>query len=99
MKIPQFRLDRQTEAIKSGLQAAFNRVLESGQFVLGSEVDQFESKFSRFIGSKHSIGVTSGTDALILALKANGVNAGDLVLTSPFTFFATASAILAIGAE
>lgn len=99
MKIPQFRLDRQTEIIKSGLQAAFNRVLESGQFVLGSEVDQFENKFSRFIGSKHSIGVTSGTDALILALKANSVHAGDLVLTSPFTFFATASAILAIGAE
>lgn len=99
MEIPQFRLDRQTDAIKKELRQAFDRVLDSGQFVLGAEVQSFEKQFCDFVHAKHCNGVTSGTDALILALRACGVEAGDFVLTSPFTFFATASAILAIGAE
>jgi dTDP-4-amino-4,6-dideoxygalactose transaminase len=73
-------------------------VLESGQFVLGSEVERFEKEFAEYCGVRHAVGVNSGTSALHLALLAGGVGPGDEVITVPFTFVATAAAIRYTGA-
>jgi len=81
------------------LEEAVLRVLRSGQYVLGPEVERFEKAFARFCGAEEGIGVSNGTDALILGLKAIGVQPGDGVVTSPFTFFASAAAIAWIGAR
>jgi dTDP-4-amino-4,6-dideoxygalactose transaminase len=75
------------------LEDAVRRVLHSGQFVLGPEVERFEREFAAFQGCAHGIGLSSGTDALALALPALGIRPGDHVLTSPFTFFASAGSI------
>src|SRR6185295_12660454 len=81
------------------LEEAVLAVLRSGQYVLGPEVERFEKAFARFCGAEEGIGVSNGTDALILGLKAIGVQPGDGVVTSPFTFFASAAAIAWIGAR
>ncbi|MBA4179669.1 MAG: aminotransferase DegT [Anaerolinea sp.] len=73
-------------------------VLDSGQLAQGSRVEAFEKAFAEYIGTKHAIGVNSGTAALIVALQANGVGAGDEVITTPFSFIATATSIIACGA-
>lgn len=75
------------------------RLVASGEFTLGPFVDEFERKFATYIGVKHAIGTNSGTDALILALKAVGVKAGDEVVTVPNSFVATVGAIVAVGAK
>jgi dTDP-4-amino-4,6-dideoxygalactose transaminase len=80
------------------VQAAIMRVLESGQYILGEEVAVFESAFADYCGGGHAVGVASGTDALILALKALGVGPGDEVITVSHTAVATVAAILATGA-
>jgi dTDP-4-amino-4,6-dideoxygalactose transaminase len=79
------------------LPQALLRVLESGQYVLGPEVEKFERDFARLCRVPHAIAVASGTDALVLALRAAGIRPGDTVVTSPFTFFASAAAIAWIG--
>jgi len=86
-------------ALGPALEEALRRTLASGQYVLGPEVERFERDFARLCGVAHGIGVSNGTDALILALKAIGVRSGDRVVTSPFTFFASAGAIAWIGAQ
>jgi dTDP-4-amino-4,6-dideoxygalactose transaminase len=86
-------------ALGPALEEALKKSLASGQYVLGPEVERFERDFARLCGVPHGIGVSNGTDALILALKAIGVQPGDRVLTSPFTFFASAGAIAWIGAQ
>lgn len=73
--------------------------IKTGDFTLGKKLDEFEAKFADFIGVKHAIGVNSGTDALILSLKAQGIGSGDEVITSAETFIATAGAIAAAGAR
>lgn len=83
----------------SALEDAVLSVLHSGQYVLGPEVERFERDFAALHGAEHGIGVASGTDALILALRGLGVGPGDRVLTSPFTFFASAGAIAWVGAQ
>ncbi len=75
------------------------RVLASGRYVLGPEVEAFEEAFARLCGVDHGVGVASGTDALVLGLLALGVKPGDHVVTSPFTFFASAATIAWIGAK
>ncbi len=98
-KIPILDLKPQYQAIKSEIKSAINTVLESGQFVLGPTVAKFESEVARYLGVKHAIGVNSGTDALIIALRALGIGSGDEVITTCFSFFATAEAISNVGAK
>lgn len=98
MKIPILDLKRQYQSIKGEIDRAIARVIESGQFILGPEVEAFEKEVSHYLGVKHAIGVASGTDALWLSLKAAGVGPGDRVIVPSFTFFATAGAVCNVGA-
>jgi dTDP-4-amino-4,6-dideoxygalactose transaminase len=98
MKIPILDLKRQYQSIKSEIDSAIARVIESGQFILGPEVEAFEREVAQYLGVKHAIGVASGTDALWLSLKAAGVGPGDRVIVPSFTFFATAGAVCNVGA-
>lgn len=97
--IPLLDLTRQYEPLRERVQAALARVVESQRFILGVEVEHFERRFAEYCGARHAIGCASGTDALELALMACGIGPGDEVLTVPFTFFATAGAILSAGAR
>ena len=97
-KIPVLDLAPEIAEVRPALDAAWARVLESRHFILGPEVDAFESEVAAFLGVKYAIGVNSGTDALVVALRALGVGPGDEVITSPFTFFATAESVNAAGA-
>jgi len=93
-------LDLRSEVAESWdeLLPAIERVLRSGTFVGGPEVDAFEREVSERIGVTHAVGLNSGTDALVIALEALGIGPGDEVVTTPFSFFATAEAILLVGA-
>ncbi len=99
IKIPVLDLKPQYEQIKSEVQGAINRVLESGQFIMGPDVKLFEQEVAEYVEVKHAIGVNSGTDALVIGLRALGIGAGDEVITSPFSFFATAESISNVGAK
>ena len=94
-----FDLKKQYQNLKTEIDAAVLRVLESGVFIGGEDVEKFEKEAADFLGAKHAIGLNSGTDALFLALKSLKIGAGDEVITTPFTFFATVEAIAAIGAK
>ena len=98
MAVPLLQLNAQNLALESELKAAFERVLHSGQFILGPELTAFESECARMIGTKHALGVSSGTDAILLALMALDIKAGDEVICPSFTFFATAGCIARVGA-
>ncbi len=97
--IPLVDLKAQYRTIRSEIEPAIARVLESAQFILGPEVAAFEQEFAAFCRVRHAIGVNSGTSALHLALLAAGIGAGDEVITVPFTFVATVAAIRYTGAE
>src|SRR2546430_574122 len=97
--IPQFDLSAQYAAIGAEIRTAIERVLSSQQFVLGPEGAALEEDIAALCGVAHGVGVASGTDALILALRACGVQPGDEVLLPPFTFVATGSAVSALGAK
>jgi len=96
--IPQIDLQRQHAALREDLLAAVARVLDSSRFVLGDEGRALEAEIARLCGARHGIGVASGTDALRLALAALEIGPGDTVVTSAFSFVASASAILLAGA-
>lgn len=96
--IPLLDLVAQYQAIKPEIDEAVQRVLNSGQFILGPEVEAFEQEMAAYCGTPYAVGVASGTDALELALRACGIGPGDEVLTSSFSFIAAAEATLAVGA-
>jgi dTDP-4-amino-4,6-dideoxygalactose transaminase len=98
LKIPLLDLNRQYKSIKSEIDSSIKGVLNSQYFILGKEVEELEKKIADFCGVKYAIGVSSGTDALLLSLKALNIGKGDFVVTTPFTFFATAGAIYNVGA-
>lgn len=98
MKIPILDLKRQYQSIEKEIDEAIKRVLISGQFILGPEVEIFEKEMAQYIGVKHAIGVASGTDALLIALRCLGIGPGDGVIVPDFTFFATAGAVVNAGA-
>src|SRR5881227_3699499 len=96
--IPYLDLKAQYAGLREEVQAAIAGVLESSQFILGKYVADFESDFAAYVGVEHAIAVNSGTSALHLALLAAGVGPGDEVITVPFTFIATLSAVCYCGA-
>src|SRR5947207_3192546 len=96
--IPFVDLKAQYATIKDEANAAIAGVLESCQFTLGSEVAAFEQEFAAYCGTRHGVGVNTGTSALHLGLLAAGIGPGDEVITVPFTFVATVSAICYTGA-
>jgi len=98
MNIPMVDLKSQYLSLKNEIDAAMLEALEETRFILGPNVQAFEQEAADYLGVKHAIGVASGTDALHLALVAAGIGPGDEVITTPFTFIATAEAISYVGA-
>ena len=99
MQVPPFSLSQQINDLGSDLEQAVLDVLRSGQYIGGAKIQHFEQAFADNVGTRHAVGCNSGTDALILALRALGIGPGDQVITCAFSFFATAEAISSVGAE
>ncbi len=96
--VPMVDLKVQVHSIKEEILQVISDILESGQFILGPRVSEFEKKIAEYNGASEAVGVASGTDAIHLSLKAMGIGEKDEVITTPFTFFATVEAILYTGA-
>lgn len=99
MNVPLLDLQAQYASLRDEMRRAIERVMESQRFVLGEEVRRLESSLAEYCQTKHAVGCASGSDALLLALMALDIAAGDEVITTPFSFFATASAIVRLGAR
>lgn len=97
MAVPLLDISRQHQPIIEDLRSVFNKALETSKFIKGPEMEQLEKEFADYCGSEAAVGCASGTDALILALMAVNVRPGDIVLTTPFTFFASAGAVVRAG--
>jgi dTDP-4-amino-4,6-dideoxygalactose transaminase len=93
MKVPLLDLNLQLKTIEKELKAAVNEVIDSTQYIMGSRVEELERKIAEYVGAKFAVGVTSGTDALLISLMALDVKPGDIVITTPYSFFATAGVI------
>ncbi len=98
MPVPLLDVNAQNLPLQEELKATFDRVLQSGRFIMGEEMEAFEREVGSMVGAKHAISVSSGTDAILLALMALGIGTGDEVLCPSFTFFATAGCIARTGA-
>jgi dTDP-4-amino-4,6-dideoxygalactose transaminase len=98
MSVPLLDVNAQNHPLSDELKAAFATVLDSGRFILGDEVEAFERECAEAIGAKHAISISSGTDALLIAMMGLGIGPGDEVLCPSFTFFATAGCITRMGA-
>src|SRR5262245_33205003 len=99
MRVPMLDLKRQNEPIQAELTSAFQRLLSSGQYILGAEVERFESAVAEMAGARFGVGMSSGTDAILAALMALGIGPGDEVICPTFTFFATAGCVARTGAK
>jgi len=99
MSIPFIDLKSQYKALQPQTQERINRVLEHGQYIMGPEVKELEDKLQAYTGAKHCITVASGTEALLISLMALGIQPGDEIITTPFTFVATAEVIVLLGAK
>lgn len=97
--IPLLDLKREVAELKPQVMQAIESVLDEAAFIMGNQVKQLEQEAAEYLGTKHAIALNSGTDALVIALLAAGIGPGDEVITTPFTFFATAEAISRVGAE
>jgi dTDP-4-amino-4,6-dideoxygalactose transaminase len=98
MPVPLLDVNAQNHPLEAEFTAAFQRVFKSGQFIMGTEVTEFEKEIAQLTGAKHALGVSSGTDAILLALMALDIKPGDEVLCPTFTFFATAGCVSRLGA-
>ncbi len=98
MAVPLLDLKPQNLALEEALQEAFRRVLRSGQYILGAELERLEQELARMLEVRHAIGVSSGTDAILLALMALDIGPGDEVVVPSFTFFATGGCVRRVGA-
>ncbi len=96
--IPMVDLKAQYQALRSELEPAMAEAMAATQYILGPNVQAFEQEAAAYLGVRHAFGCASGTDALLLALDGLGIGPGDEVITSPFTFIATAEAIRYVGA-
>jgi UDP-2-acetamido-2-deoxy-ribo-hexuluronate aminotransferase len=99
MTMPFIDLKAQYRALQPQIQARINAVLEHGQYIMGPEVKELEDKLAAYTGARHCITVASGTEALLMSLMALGIGPGDEVITTPFTFAATAEVIVLLGAK
>lgn len=99
MNVPLLDLSAQHRPFFKEMESAISSVIEDGHYILGENVERFEQEMCAYTGARHAIGVASGTDALLLSLKSQGVGPGDEVITTPFTFIATADSICAAGAN
>jgi UDP-2-acetamido-2-deoxy-ribo-hexuluronate aminotransferase len=99
MTMPFIDLKTQYRALQSQIHARINAVLEHGQYIMGPEVRELEAKLAAYTGARHCITVASGTEALLMSLMALGIGPGDEVITTPFTFAATAEVIVLLGAK
>lgn len=99
MKVPLLDLYPQTETLREEIIAAITGVIDSTRYILGPEVESFEDKIANYCDSGFAVGVSSGTDALVMSLMAMGIGIGDRVVTTPYSFFATMGAILRVGAK
>ena len=99
MSIPFIDLKAQYRALQPQIQERISSVLEHGQYIMGPEVKELEEKLADYTGAKHCITVASGTEALLISLMALGIEPGDEIITTPFTFVATAEVIVLLGAK
>ncbi len=99
MQVPLLDLRAQYAPLKEQILAAISEICDSQRFILGPKVEELEAQLKQYCSSVGAVGVTSGSDALIIALMAEGIKAGDEVITTPFTFFATVGAIVRVGAK
>lgn len=99
MKVPLLDLKAQYQTIREEIRACIDEICDAQAFILGPNVERMEEKIGRYCQTPHAVGVSSGSDALIIALMAAGIGQGDRVITSPYTFFATAGAIARVGAQ